>query len=86
MPWDKDVSLSGSADIGPPHPASMSEGMPSPAWLRLVADNTPPCINVCGCHVVDADANVLWMQVIQDRRIDILAVRGLFGHVSMTVV
>ena len=83
---DKYVILSGSADIGQHHPASVIDGMPSPALLSFVADHTPHFINFCGYHCVDEDANVLWIQVIQDRRIDILEVRCLFFNVSMTVV
>ena len=60
--------------------------MPEPAWLRLMADNTPPFINFgCG-HFWDADVHVRCIQVIQDRMIALLELRRLFFNVSMTVV
>jgi hypothetical protein len=83
---DKYVILSGSADIGQHHPASVIEGMPSPALLSFVADHTPQVINFCGCHCVDEDAHVRWIPVMQDRMIAILEVRCLFLNVSRTVV
>ena len=56
----------------------MVNGMPEPALLGFLANNTPHFVDFSFFHFVDLDEDLAWIHVSDHYRVDVLELRRFF--------